>query len=211
MPFVPAANTAGVVLRQTLDSQLVINTLYFELGGGWSAAELTTLAGDVADWWLTNMKPLLSFNLNLNEVSAVDLSSATGPGVTFVVPPPNTGDINVDTPPTQVALCVSFRTEGRGRSSRGRNYVSGIPALLISRNFIQPDFVEDVVTAYTAIEFGGSFTSGGVWSIVSRFSGTDSAGDPIPRATAVVQPVTAVLAIDTVVDSQRRRAPKRGV
>jgi hypothetical protein len=48
------------------------------------------------------------------------------------------------------------------------------------------------------------------WVVVSRFSGVDVNGDPIPRAAGVVNIITAVLAVDNTVDSQRRRLPHRG-
>jgi hypothetical protein len=48
------------------------------------------------------------------------------------------------------------------------------------------------------------------WVVVSRFSGVDAEGHPIPRAAGVVNIITAVLAVDNTVDSQRRRLPHRG-
>ena len=49
-----------------------------------------------------------------------------------------------------------------------------------------------------------------VWVIVSRYSGVDGDGRPVPRVAGVTTPVTNVVAVDGTVDSMRRRLPGRG-
>jgi len=46
--------------------------------------------------------------------------------------------------------------------------------------------------------------------VVSRFSGVDADGHPIPRTTGVSTLVASVAIVDPVIDSQRRRLPGRG-
>jgi hypothetical protein len=65
------------------------------------------------------------------------------------------------------------------------------------------------VDAYSLLlDFGQDI--GASWVVVSRFSGVDANGDPIPRAAGVTTPITSVLVVDNIVDSQRRRLPGRG-
>jgi len=46
--------------------------------------------------------------------------------------------------------------------------------------------------------------------VASRFSGVDGDGKPIPRTAGVVTPISNVIVVDRVLDSQRRRLPGRG-
>ena len=53
--------------------------------------------------------------------------------------------------------------------------------------------------------------AGYTWVVASRFSGVDAEGDPIPRAAGITTPITTVLIVDNLVDSQRRRLSGRGI
>jgi hypothetical protein len=205
MVYVPAGNVAQANLRYTWDGQQVENTLYFELGGSfWDTNLLEILGADLASWWQNNMAASLSSTLTLREVYCVDLSSQTGPTGTFVPNPlPSGADITASAP-NNVSFAVSFRTAGRGRSSRGRNYVPGLTEQHIEDNEVIPTMVTFLTDAYSELLSQSTFTSTISWVVVSRYANKQ------PRTQALVQPVTAVLATDSVVDSQRKRLPKRG-
>jgi hypothetical protein len=140
----------------------------------------------------------------MREVYLTDLSSQTAPTVT-VVPGTNVlGSGTADPLPNNVALCVSFRTEGRGRSARGRNYISGHAETSLSGNTFNATVSNGIRDAYEELLDATTYTGSWTWVVLSRFE------DGVARAAGLVQPVTAVVLTDTTVDSQRRRLPGRG-
>jgi hypothetical protein len=205
MPFVPVPNTAMFEMRYLWGGQHVENTLYFES----SAAMNTTLQAAIntalVAWWTNDLGPNLTDQIELIEVFSTDLTTATSPVVSTPVTPSLPGGLTGDSAPNNCAFCVSFRTAGRGRSSRGRNYVPALDEGLIQQSILDTTYVSNLVTAYQALQGAGLFVAGAEWVVVSRFSGG------APRVTGLAQPVTAVIAVDAVVDSQRRRLPGRGL
>lgn len=204
MPFVPAANTLEARMRYTWGSQLVENTLYFQGSAGVTPALATTLGNNLIGWWNTNFKTPASNLLSLVQVYITDLSTATSFTVSVVTGLPSAGGSAVESLPFNCALCISFRTGNRGRSGRGRNYVPGLTEADQAASVVIASRVSGAVTAYTTLVGAGTFTPGLQFCVVSRFS------NHAPRISALVQPVTTVLAVDSIIDSQRRRLQGRG-
>lgn len=204
MPFVPVPNTALVEIRLQQDSQKVENTLYFELGTGWDATSLGDLGTSVITWWETFMSPLTSNTVVLREVVCTDLTSDIAPSIVSTPGTLVTGDDINEALPNNVSLAISFRTAGRGRSSRGRNYFVGITDEHVAGNTAESGFVSDLTAAYLALGLGGSFDVDAIWCVVSRFHNN------APRTTGIATPITSVSVVDDTIDSQRRRLPGRG-
>jgi hypothetical protein len=205
MVFVPATDVVQANLRFTLLDQQLENTLYFEFdNGGVQPADMQTLGTDLILWWGTHVAPAVVDDVFMREVYLTDLSSQTAPTVT-VVPGTNvTGGGTAAPLPNNVALCVSFRTEGRGRSARGRNYISGHGENAVSGNTFTSTISNSIRDAYEELLDATTYTGSWTWVVLSRFE------DGQPRLAGLVQPVTAVVLTDTTVDSQRRRLPGRG-
>jgi len=204
MPFIPAENVAMVEIRMTLDFQRVENTLYFEQGAGWDETSLMTLGEDVASWWEGQISPIASVALAVTEVTCTDLTSDSAPSVSFVPASLLSGVLVEEPLPNNCSLAISFRTAGRGRSSRGRNYFVGLVDNQVSGNEVTTGFADALKAAYLMIGLGGSFTADATWSVVSRHHNL------APRTTALVQPISSVVIVDRTIDSQRRRLPGRG-
>jgi len=210
MPFVPVANTVLAELRMTIDLQQVENTLYFEFGGPPSVSDMNDLGDALISWWNSFYAPLSWTGLQLREVVVTDLTTATSAQVTRVPATPALGTVGDNAVSTNTSLVVSFRTANRGRSFRGRNYIVGITeGQKLGANQINPPVIEAWIEAYEAM-IGVPTVVSAIWVVVSRFSGIDGNGDPIPRAAGVTTPIEAVTIVDPVVDSQRRRLPGRG-
>jgi len=204
MPFVPVADTVLAEMRMLLYGQKVENTLGFRLIGGSGIPEATELANALIVWWTTFYSVPLSVDLSLREVTITDLATATGYSYTQAAPTPNpTGDVNAPGLPGSVAACVSFRTNNRGRSFRGRNYVPGICEASVQGNTIDNTAVTGIVAAYNQL-VGGGIASPWEFVVISRFANN------APRAAGVATPVSAVVMVDNNVDSQRRRLTGRG-
>jgi hypothetical protein len=210
MPFVPVPFTVLAEIRQQQDGQLVENTLYFRSDSAWTAASATAMANDLVTWWAVNMAPLVSSSVLLREIVLTDLASQTGFQVTATPAALTTGAAGSEQTPNHTSIAISFRTEQRGRSFRGRNYIIGLHDAIVDKNIVVESALDDFVAAYQAL-FTPTSTNACTWVVVSRFSGVDPVTDkPIPRAVGLTTPVTSVLFADNVVDTQSRRGPKRG-
>ena len=209
MAFVPAENVAFVELFFTYDGEAVENTLYFQ-GTDTSDPELlASLGGIVKDWWVEQQSGAIVNNVTLREVQVSDLSSATGPQVSVTTDLPHNGAVNLEGMPANVSPCISFRTGLRGRSTRGRNYICGIPEDKVVQNNIVGSWADGVVSNYDLLRTTAQ-TAGWTQVIVSRYEGytiVSGKKKPTPRASAVVSTVTNCLFTDLVVDSQRGRLP----
>lgn len=204
MPFVPAPNVAMCELRQILDQEQIENILYFEAAAALTPAMMTQLGLDLIEWWNTDLSANLSIELTLSEVFITDLTTNTSPTVSVTTGLPDVGQVANPALPGNVALAVSFRTAGRGRSSRGRNFVPGIHESAVSGSHTTGSFRTAIEDSYQNLIGAGALSLGFQWAVVSRITGG------APRTAALVQPVTSAVVIDNVVDSQRRRLPGRG-
>lgn len=82
---------------------------------------------------------------------------------------------------------------------------------MVTLNTIDPTFLTNVAAAYRLLKIPTStIPADWSWVVVSRFSGVDSLGKPIPRSSGVVELVVDAIFVDNIVDSQRRRLPGRG-
>lgn len=209
MPFVPVANTALVEVRFSEHLQQIENTLWFEFPTDPGSVDLEALAEAVFDWWVAELQSIVSSDVELREVTATSMTSATSPVGAFVPPTPTFGTSTSNGEPGNVTMSVSFRTALRGRSFRGRNYAIGLTEDQVDGNSFVTGLTPLWQAAYTAL-IPAAVGAGWLWVVASRFSGVDGSGNPIPRAAGVTTPVTSVVVVDDHVDSQRRRLTGRG-
>lgn len=204
MAFIPTENAAQVELRFTLHGQQVENTLYFYNPDGVGLAGLIDITDQVNDWYTAHLKGTQGSSVTLLEVYGTDLTSAIAPvysntALNGTVGTFTTGPIM----PGNVTLAVSFRTSGRGRSARGRNYVVGLPEASVTGNTVDTGLVNSIEAAYVSLV---TFLTGTwQWVVLSRYF------EGAPRAEGLIQPVTNAIIVDPYVDSQRRRLTGRGL
>lgn len=189
----------------TLYAQQIENTLYFRYSAEPTIEQLEALGDDLIDWWDLQYRQALSADLSLREVQVTALESSTASSVARTPDIPLVGLDGASGSPGNVALAVSFRTVNRGRSFRGRNFVSGIPNDQIAGNTIQPAVIEAVQGAYVDLLDRHNTIGEGQWVVVSRFT------DGAPRTEGVATTITSVSIVDPLVDSQRRRLTGRGL
>lgn len=204
MAFIPAENTAKVEIRMTQDGQKVENTLYFRHDtGAISSAEREALGNWIEAWWNDEIRPLQTNEVTFREVYVTDMSSAMS-GTSSVSDLNGTpGAQGTPSEPNNVTVTISFRTDFRGRSARGRNYAIGLTTADVTANQVAQVTLDAWVDAYELL-----LTLPGLdnWTWVVASFYTNNA----PRVEALLLPVTDVLVVDDVVDSQRRRLPGRG-
>jgi len=203
VPYVPVPDTLQATLRYICAGQHIENVMCFS----YEASDFSTAAIAVANvinttWW-ASIRGVMSNQMSLNEIYMVDLASQSGPVATAQPGVPSIGFQEVPPMPNNVTLCVTFRTEQRGRSFRGRSFVVGLAAnQVVSQNVIDPA-AGTILNAYQDLREAAA-TAGVPMVVVSRQ--TNNA----PRVTGLATPITAVVLRDSVADSQRRRLPGRG-
>ncbi len=200
--YIPVPDTALVQVFYTLFNQRCENTLYFQRFGGWNASDIANLATSAYTNWSTKALLHLSNQLTFVGSKATDLSSQTGPTATHTAS--TTGGQALPSAPSNVAFCIKFSTQGRGRSSQGRIYLPGIPSGYITADaidgndaFLIEGDINDAV-AGIATEFDATHV------VVSRYH------NHAPRPVGITFPVTDIGYTDVYIDSQRRRLVGRG-
>lgn len=199
MVFVPASNVLQVEVRGTLNSIPVEITQYHAFSGSMVLADVE----DLFDWyeniWLPDYLDPLSIEYKVTELYGTDLTTVSAPTYSRVFSPQLEGGVAAAGLPGNVAACISFRTIGRGRSARGRNYVPGILESDVTGNTIDVGLLNALVAAFELMLGGGSYPAGWEWIVLSRFL------DGVARSSGLEQTILDVLSTTLTVESQRGR------
>lgn len=204
MAFISVPSTAELEITATLFGQNIENTLYVTKDDAWLAADLTDLANYGLGWWTSNILPSLSVDYLLRSAIATSLESDVAPSIEVPADPATVGGIGESSLPSNVCITVKFGTAFRGRSARGRNYLSGIPDVDQEGNQISLGFVTPVVEGYSEFPLGAGWGADWHHVVVSRFH------DGAPRLTGITNEVITYTYTDNDIDSQRRRLTGRG-
>jgi len=202
-PFIPAADTIYVANRCSYDGQQVENVFHVVATDGITATKVDLCANIVANWYHSEMLPLLVPAVIQIETFAQDVSTADGYETV------NTGHINspgtnaVPPLPNEVAFCLKLGTPAAGRSGHGRSYIYGLGTNQVVGNYVVSATASAFKAAYDGLVTDLS-ADGLALSIVSYCH------LGAWRTEALVLPVTSISWTDLIVDAQRRRGPGRG-
>lgn len=200
-----APNVAKITLIGDLSGELVINDLHFEKQtppiDGVALAALTNAVGE---WWRDTMVPLLDDRYFYLQVKGVDLTTAEGFQTT--VGYSVQGGVSGGGAPNNVAFCISFKSGLAGRAGNGRNFLPGIPLQYLSGNLMNEEPLANLLAVYYPLLAGGEGVLPADWKWVNLSRRVAGA----PRPVGIGIGVSAVVATDNIVDSQRRRLPGRG-
>lgn len=210
MPFVPVPDVVQVDTIFLLDGQRVENTSYWFKETGWTLSDIGDWLGEMNTVIQAELLPFLTSSIQLIELVARLLDTASSIGLSFVPEPIPSGSVAAEALPNNDTYTISFKTGLTGRSFRGRNYVPGLTIDSVVSNNVTATFRAGVLSFYNTLKAQGE-ANGLTMVVVSRYSGVNPVtGDPIPRAIGISTPITTFTTFDTVVDSQRRRLPGRG-
>jgi hypothetical protein len=177
--------------------------LHYQVPGGVTEASMFLIGATLVDWFDEALSPYMAPTIALTEVRMTDLTSEFAPGASFVAGLPIAGQSVAAALPNNVALSITKRTPFRGRAYRGRIYHMGLTETQVVDNQVIQVTVDILIAAYELIreivDVGGDIPM----VVVSKYQGS------VPRAAALVTPVSG-FSTDGVIDSQRRRLPKRG-
>lgn len=202
-PYVPVPGVMQANVRFTLAGQNIENCLCFRYGENDFLTSVPIVDAFLEGFWWATLRTTLSNQLRHVETYYVDLSSVSGFTRSQPAFAPPEGQSSIFSAPNNVAICVSHRTANRGRSFRGRSFISGIPSDQQSLSRLSPGAMATVLDSFTQL-IGAANTAGYPFVVVSRYSGG------VPRAIGLSTPVQQSVIVDNVLDSQRRRLPGRG-
>ena len=203
MPRPPTENVAEVTMTFLQDGQYVINKHHFLNTSGWDEGSLNNLGTAVREWWDTNIKAHAPTNLSLREIEVVDLTLGSGLGITVATGLPIAGTSSSPAMPNNVTLAIKKGTGLVGRSFRGRTCHIGLTDADVDINTVNPTGVSYLTDAYDALREPLGVVIPVDMCVLSEVSGG------VQRAAGICTPVTGI-AVDPIVDSQRRRLPGRG-
>jgi len=164
---------------------------------------MNELGAFLVAWWNTSIKASMPTTIALINVKLTDMTINIGPVVNYATGLPIAGTGGSASLPNNCALVLTKRTLLRGRSYRGRVYAPGLVESIVTGNTVNSVTVTSILSNWSILI---SFTTtGGDWDMVvmSRIS------EGVERLEAEVNNVVS-LDSDGIVDSQRRRLPRRG-
>lgn len=201
--YIPVANTVEARLIFSQYGQVLENVFNFHKATAWTTATMYQLAQGISDSWESNLSTYVADAATLESIVITDLSSQTGPQI--VLPAGIQGGAIADGQPNNVTIAVSFKTNSRGRSYRGRAFHVGLKKSWQAGNAISQGNAEALRLAYET--FFGDLTgavSGTEHVVVSRCQNKEW------LAVGVFTPVTAYQ-VEPNLDNQRRRLAGRGI
>ena len=203
MPYIPVLGVVQAEFVQSLDTQIIENVLHFKPDGLPDPTEMAELGAYLAAWWNTSMKIHQPTVQSLTVIKLTDLSSAISPVVTYGTGMPIAGTNASPALPNNCALCITKRTALRGRSYRGRYYFGALNEASVTANVVSPGLTAGVVSALNLLRSFSTASAEWTMGVISRYF------EKNPRPAGIYTPITSH-DTDGIVDSQRRRLPRRG-
>lgn len=204
MPFVPAPNIVMLEMRYLMSAQKTENRLMVDMLTAPTGAAMSDLV-DLALLWLGSSYRLnIGSNTFVSEVVATDMSVQNGVQVS-AIPGLTIQGAKGSPLPNEAAFCVSLRSGSRGRSARGRWFAGSLSGEdRTDANTLTSAYVSDLVNSVQ--DLLDQITGTGVLPVIVSYRNNNA-----PRPGGPVYfPITNAVAVDNVIDSQRKRKPGVG-
>lgn len=202
-PYIPVPETAEARLTFSTPGGVAQNVYNFRKAGGWQTSDLEALGLALKTWWSTELQLSCSNTVALESITLTDIATETGKQLVYTDGLPLTGGAGQQALPPNVVACISWLTDYRGRSFRGRTYHVGLTVVGVTTSFLTAAYRLTLEAAYQALR-DNTYTDPLVrLAIVSRCF------DGFWRAIGVATEVTSHK-VDLPLDSQRRRLAGRG-
>lgn len=200
MAFIPLVDGCRAVIEyETLNAQWTINPWFYKLN--FDETDQENLAAALDTWASSDLTDNLSGTTSYNKVTTYDMNSSGGRVIVDDTSSGAAGELATAGVALNVTACVTLRTNTRGRSGRGRMYISGLAESEVDERYIalqrRTDIENDIGDMKTAIE-----ALGWTW-IVASFQ-----QDGVTLNPGVARPITSWEIRVASVASQRRRVPR---
>ena len=198
MAFQPFPDGYQAVLEYGQLNDRWTNTLWFK--NLTPAADNGQLLADFLQSWAgTEIMPQLSTNWSIQSVRVYDMDSSIGT-VWFSTGAPVAGSVVGTVAPVSPALVISFYSSARGRSGRGRNFLTGFSEDDMGPYTINnPLRVTNLAQAYETLRTTVQAATNTYWVVASR----QQAGVVLPEIEGFQ--VLYSVARNATLASQRRR------
>lgn len=199
MAFIAVPDGCRAVIRNALGSEEWSIRLHFTKSS-FVKADMEDLADRLDTQWAGVWKARMDTNANYIGVTCYDVRTSTGE-VVQNTDNAGAGGAAGDSLPLNVACVVTLRTASRGRSARGRVYMSG---------FLETDVTDGVFTAaaqtaaYNQINNIKTNAALGGWTLVIASFQLDG----VVQDPANTYPVTSMEVRNGVAATQRRRVDR---
>jgi len=204
MPFIPAENTARIIMGFTQAGQQVMNQFYAKFPTQPDKDDLSALAVVIKNWYVDFLEDLQSTSVSLVRIELTDITEEAGQQVIYTSGLPLSGNDNGTPLPNNVTVSTKLTTGFSGRSKRGRQYFIGlVNTQLADPNHLLTGMVTALQTAYSALI--DAISDAGWTMVIASFISGGS-----PRITAELTEVISS-SVNATLDSQRRRLPERGI
>lgn len=196
MAFVPTPNCVRIVISFAFGEQDFSN-VFHATKSNFVEADMAALAEDIDAAVDASHMPNISNTISYVKTTVYDIRTADGP---LVVDATNSGlGAAADTTvPINNALVITLRTNTRGRTGRGRVYVTGFGDAELTNNSFSVNAQDAAVDYIMAVR---AAMTGNGWTHVIRSTQVDGT----PLNPAITRPVIAFDCRSRVVGSQRRR------
>lgn len=201
MAFQSVPQCASIEIVFSAGGVTVENQLHAKFSGDYVQSNLDDLAANVDVAVGTYYVPIThDFCTYLHThvrglTSIIDLEATDGTNT-------DTGPDSTGPKPNNVTLAISLRTGHTGRSARGRLYMVGLANdKFLNTNEVETSYATAAIAMVGHIQTAIS-AAGWTMGIVSRFSGG------VKRTTGIFTPITDIIVVNKVSDSQRGRLPQ---
>jgi hypothetical protein len=165
---------------------------------------MADLVGQVGIIWQTEALPLLPDTYIFEKVAGKSLESASAPTSDAIITGQTHGTYGGGPfMPNNVSLAVAHRSNFSGRSANGRSFWPGLPRQTVNNNVVQNSYMVSIISVFDDI-MTSCEAKGWTFCILSRVS------LKVRRPEGIGYVVASNGFADNVVDSMRRRLPKRG-
>lgn len=204
MAFQPVPDCAQAVIRAENQGQECLTILnFYNPAGSSGEIALLNLATALGTAWIDNALPLFFPQYVATKVETQALNTEVDLTAQYIFPD-GAGTRGGDVPTANsVTLAIQHKTGLSGPWARGRTFWPQFGRFDVTDNEVSILRVAAILACFDAIKTACAAVD---WQhvVVSRWY------NKVKRASGVFYPVTTYAVGDFIVDSQRRRLPKRG-
>ena len=197
MTFISTPQGVEAKLIMSQNAVPVVNVWNFDVGHAVTLGDLTGVFAVVDAFVTSDLRGLMHISVTYDQIIVTDISVPNGQQIIMTPTSPNGLNTGVAAG-ANVAFVASLRTVHTGRSYRGRTYMAGLTASVLSdAQHTSTVYAAAVNTAF--VNFINAVTTAGYkLCVLSRY---------LNNALRVAGLLTEIISVitDTKIDSQRRR------
>lgn len=203
--FIPVADTASVELIYALNQEIVENVFHVQKGTPYSLSDLQAVRGIVNTWDAAGGATYRGANSFLNRIRTRALDSVGAAFEDYTLPVARQGLQGGSALPGNATWCLKKATLSSGRSHRGRWYYVGLTSAFFGTTADNISALAAANVLATLNSLIAALAAGGHTMVVVSYVSNKTC-----RPIGITTPVTQFVAVDNLIDSQRRRLAGRG-